>query len=62
MCRLFHKKKRLYQNDADKDLTFIIPNNPFLESCHLLSFLVFLYIIFGRELSALDLFTVLLGM
>lgn len=34
-------KKWLYENDVGRDFTFIIPNNPILESCHLLSFLVF---------------------
>lgn len=58
-------KKQLYQNGAGRDFTFIIPNNPILESYHLLSFLFFLcacIIIFRTELSALDLFTVLSGM
>lgn len=58
-------KERLYQNGVGRDFTFIIPNNPILESCHLLSFLFFLcacIIIFGTELSALGLFTVLSGM
>jgi len=55
-------KKRLYQNGVGRYFTFLVLNNPILESCCLLSIFFFLcvgFIIFGtEEFSALYLFAV----